>query len=1040
MVQGGRQGFEMDDTEDLSDYYECVLTPNNAPSDSKTGVTFKGKDAEYLKAHKIIMNIAQNKGDRYNINDTEVNIADAPKNKPACVEIKSKFGQTGKANLKIYAKNGRGYGTIHVTKISKGEFEHVKILAFKVVRYLLDKVISGELQNEDIENMKNKAGSKPGKKVYYHCCKSCGSKFETDQDLTVHMKTDHTEKKVRCDTCENNFVTLEELEKHEQLSHKDKGKYHCNLCEYTFEKQNEVEDHKQNDHRIENSFKCKLCDHKSNGEKDYEKHRQNNHAGMCSPTSKRIRTNIETNVEEEELMEIDEPYMTRSKMKDEKVIMMQKRYDEEHEKINELKRKKSVQKEEANNKKKKVSVKKKKSKRKNKKEKSGENPLKLKLEEIPEQYDKIFKESGKDRQEFGLFSVKPNGACGANSTALHCHRDQNLGPYVMRNVNEFTVKFWPFFQHYFQFPIEVKVGSKTVTHDNEKDFLEFLRSDGNSGYMWMEHQGWQVVANMYKIKINILTLLPQETNGRPRARWTYIFPDERLSKFSTIHRGLPDMWILHVDETHYDLMVHKDSELAKEGSVEELEKEEENISNDEKERSDIGQNGPGYMGWATNDEIDNNKFDEADTKKTLVELIEGVANVKKEVANMKKEFLKKEKKQETEIKMLKEEFKKCLQELKNEAYARTKAETLAKVLQETLDAKDELKKLDQTEEMDIDVKADETEEKGGKWEKQRSERRRMKRNRDSILYCKVCGKTFSDMISFKKHQQEHSRHWCDHCNKNFQTEEDLVAHTINHQEKQVSCKENEKSVNTKSTLNSQAQEHVMFICGECKEKCASENDLNVHMMKHKEKKDNCNEGGKIFTSKKSLLEHVMNHDQRESDTCLEGKQQATSEEQVERHVESHDQQLSMIEYQCSKCDNKYGDMRKLRRHDWRAHREIECSICMEMLTSRQELKDHRQQEHKMLRKIPCKFFPECYDGDECLFEHINLINGGTIKSCPEGQNCSNQECLFTEKQHRNVNKIICKFQALCNRAGCQFTHKVQRKAFLEPGFHKKGKV
>ena len=103
------------------------------------------------------------------------------------------------------------------------------------------------------------------------------------------------------------------------------------------------------------------------------------------------------------------------------------------------------------------------------------------------------------------------------------------------------------------------------------------------------------------------------------------------------------MWILHVDETHYDLMVHKDSELAKEGSVEELEKEEEKISNDEKEKSDIGQNGPGYMGWATNDEIDNNNFDEADTKKTLVELIEGVANVKKEVANMKKEFLKKEK-------------------------------------------------------------------------------------------------------------------------------------------------------------------------------------------------------------------------------------------------------------------------------------------------------------------------------------------------------------------------------------------------------------
>ena len=244
----------MDNTEELSDYYECVLTPNNAPADCKTGVTFKGKDADYLKAHKMIMNIAQNKGDRYTINDTEVNIADAPKNKPACVEIKSKLGQTGKANLKIYAKNGRGFGTIHITKISKGEFEHVKILAFKVIKYLLDKVISGEVQNEDIEKMKNKSGSKKGKKAYYHCCKSCGSKFETDQDLTVHMKTDHTEKKVVCSSCEDSFVTLEELEEHEQNEHE--GKFKCSSCDSRFGKQEEVEDHKQSNHGVK-IYQCK---------------------------------------------------------------------------------------------------------------------------------------------------------------------------------------------------------------------------------------------------------------------------------------------------------------------------------------------------------------------------------------------------------------------------------------------------------------------------------------------------------------------------------------------------------------------------------------------------------------------------------------------------------------------------------------------------------------------------------------------------------------------------------------------------------------
>ena len=79
--------------------------------------------------------------------------------------------------------------------------------------------------------------------------------------------------------------------------------------------------------------------------------------------------------------------------------------------------------------------------------------------------------------------MKGDGACGANSTALHCHRDSKLGPYVMRNVNEYTVKFWPFFKEYFQFPINVKVGSKTERFENEENFTDFLKSSPQSGYM-----------------------------------------------------------------------------------------------------------------------------------------------------------------------------------------------------------------------------------------------------------------------------------------------------------------------------------------------------------------------------------------------------------------------------------------------------------------------------------------------------------------------------------------------------------------------------
>ena len=110
-----KQGsLKEDDEGDISDYYEWLRTPKNAPENGKTGVTFKGSADEYFKAHKIVMEMTQKKGDKFVINGTEISIADAPNNKPVSIEVKTKTGPTGKANLKIYGKNKRGTGTIRV--------------------------------------------------------------------------------------------------------------------------------------------------------------------------------------------------------------------------------------------------------------------------------------------------------------------------------------------------------------------------------------------------------------------------------------------------------------------------------------------------------------------------------------------------------------------------------------------------------------------------------------------------------------------------------------------------------------------------------------------------------------------------------------------------------------------------------------------------------------------------------------------------------------------------------------------------------------
>ena len=108
---------------------------------------------------------------------------------------------------------------------------------------------------------------------------------------------------------------------------------------------------------------------------------------------------------------------------------------------------------------------------------------------------------------------------------------------------------------------------------------------------------------------------------------------------------------------------------------------------------------------------------------------------------------------------------------------------------------------------------------------------------------------------------------------------------------------------------------------------------------------------------------------------------------------------------CNKCDKEYETMAKLRRHDWRSHRSIDCNICGEHLESRDQISTHRKLVHKMFKRIKCKFFPNCLDEDECFFIHEEQSSAGQAdnKQCLQGVNCQNQSCEFSEKEHKTIN-------------------------------------
>ena len=329
-----------------SDYYEYVLTPITANEEGKNGVTFRGSDNEYFKAHKMLVELTKKKGDKFLIKGVDISIADAPKNKPATISIKTKNGITGKANIKIYSKNRRGSASILVTKVRGGTINDVSNLAFKVVKPLLDDIISGVTEWEDINKMRK-------------------SKMES-------MK--------KCDQCDESFQSPDKLDAHTKS------------------------------HRGKNTVGV-LCGDASVLEKELRKHEEDEHSEISAPDAKRLREeikkeeenqsedNMDIDIVNEEKMDIDsnDEIVILSKLNDEKVIKMQKRFEEEEKLVKEMKRKKELDRlEEQQKKKAKRGSVKKKNKKKEQPEKLNKIDRKLKRKEIDRKYSDVMKKAGLD--------------------------------------------------------------------------------------------------------------------------------------------------------------------------------------------------------------------------------------------------------------------------------------------------------------------------------------------------------------------------------------------------------------------------------------------------------------------------------------------------------------------------------------------------------------------------------------------------------------------------------------------------------------------
>ena len=84
--------------------------------------------------------------------------------------------------------------------------------------------------------------------------------------------------------------------------------------------------------------------------------------------------------------------------------------------------------------------------------------------------------------------------------------------------------------------------------------------------MWSDNEDLVVIADMYQVKIKVITT-KGSSDKNPTTSW--IHPDEKLEKFAELSKkvDLNDMVLLHENDTHFNLFISKNSDLARLGSL-----------------------------------------------------------------------------------------------------------------------------------------------------------------------------------------------------------------------------------------------------------------------------------------------------------------------------------------------------------------------------------------------------------------------------------------------------------------------------------------
>ena len=567
------------------------------------GYKFRGRQP-FKKAKEKLEKLLV-RGTKFDVGNINCTVLDV-RNKGIENEVDIEMNQNekdgrGVAVIKMYGPNKKKENVVLVTKYKQSDIKFVALMAKNVIRPLITKFLDVEKEEKvEISESDNK-------------CEYCASSFNTKRGLKGHITKKHRNVKdnenMTIDlTGDTEFLPTEKTEKvtddetsfsEEELEVKEEKKYtsKCIGCKHAFETTRKYEIIKQlKEHKKvclsppkHKQKYCVTCGFKTKNEQHLKRHNRDKHdelTASTSPPPKKSKVDIKQSQEGMDMdideqndmdMEIDqEEFKIRSKRMDQKIEAKAIKLEEEEKRYQEKKKveiERKKEKEALEHHKRKLSIKQNKQKIKDEKRKSRKkNEIKNnELKNIPN-VKPLPKNIAHLCNEGDMVYVVPgDGACGPNSISAHLFRDEVFGPKLRRKINDFKVEHWDRkyklkTQCTVDSPYVRRIGSKgNVVFTNPEDLFEFIKNADDSEYMWTDCEDLVVVADMFQVKIKVITM-KGENDENPTENW--IYPDDQMKEFAELTDvKIDDIVLLHENDTHFNLIIDKDNDLAKVGSL-----------------------------------------------------------------------------------------------------------------------------------------------------------------------------------------------------------------------------------------------------------------------------------------------------------------------------------------------------------------------------------------------------------------------------------------------------------------------------------------